>query len=241
MSCLLSPVSSSETTPLVSSADDDNNAIVSLHENVISLAEADSLLTELSQTLNWKIENDNWGPQSRATCYYGESDDCVFTYVGLSLTPHPWTKTLQKLRNVVAKACGIDPPQILTACLANHYPIGEGHIPWHYDEVRAHAPHKIVASLSIGGPRRFQLRRRSNNNNNNTKIEILEDRLLPSGSVLLMRGSAQEKYEHCVPLTSDQDPHRISLTFRSIIPGCEQGKEIAVDQCCTSSYQEGEE
>lgn len=209
----------------------DRDSIISLHENVICPSEADSLLIELSQALPWNVENDNWGPQSRATCYFGDKD-CVFSYVGLRLTPRPWTETLQSLRIAVAKACGLD-PQMLTACLVNHYPTGEGYIPWHYDEIRAHGPEKIVASLSIGGPRRFRLRTREDD------PVVIADRLLPSGSVLLMRGNSQEKYEHCLPLMSDKDPHRISFTFRSIVPGFENDKSLADDQCCTA-YQEGE-
>jgi alkylated DNA repair dioxygenase AlkB len=74
----------------------------------------------------------------------------------------------------------------------NLYPFGEGHIPWHNDEVCAHGRDKIVASLSLGGPRRFQLRRRRDvDGGHNIEQELVFDQLLPSGSVLLMKGNTQ--------------------------------------------------
>ena len=201
-----------------------NDCQVSLYENVFS-SDADSLLKELSTSLPWKVEQDNFGEQSRATCYFGDPE-CVFTYVGLRLEPRSWPKVLLSIRETIAQACeGIDASQ-LTACLANHYPKGQGHIPWHYDEVRAHGPDKIVVSVSLGGPRRFQLRSRHNSS------DVIFDQQLPSGSVLVMKGATQEHYEHCLPLESDNDPHRVSLTFRSIVPGFEQNRDIAVDDCC---------
>jgi alkylated DNA repair dioxygenase AlkB len=225
-------ISSSSTIlhkPLVLLSSNGDGSIVSLYENVIPPADAAALLTELSDSLPWKVEHDQFGPQSRATCYVGDPD-CVFTYVGLRLDPKPWPESLTKVRAIVAKACGISTSTLLSACLVNHYPKGQGaYIPWHYDEVRAHGPDNIVACLSLGGPRRFQLRLRT------TRV-ITDDRLLPSGSVLLMQGTTQEHYEHCLPLSTIDDPHRISLTFRSIVPGYEQGcKEIVVDQCCATT------
>eukprot|EP00980_Cylindrotheca_fusiformis_P022770 scaffold9734_cov73-Cylindrotheca_fusiformis.AAC.1 len=59
--------------------------------------------------------------------------------------------------------------------------------------------------------------------------------MLESGSVLLMKGDVQEHYEHCLPLQKGDDnlkegnPLRISLTFRSIVPGFETDREIATD------------
>lgn len=219
---------------------------VSLIENVISMEESMQLLEDLAAQLPWKLENDNFGAQTRETCYFGDLG-AVFTYVGLRLEPAPWPKSLERLRQRVAEACGV-PPSTLTACLANHYPTGQGHIPWHYDEVRAHGEIKVVASLSLGGPRRFQLRKRPKNDTNvkrdngdrnkEDSTMMVADILLPSRSVIFMKGNAQSDYEHCLPLSSPKqhDPHRISLTFRSIVPGYEDdtmGSSTAQDACCT--------
>lgn len=183
-----------------------------------------------------------------------------------SSNPHPPSTT-----HVDRRSSGSDKSQQqeasqaespLTACLVNLYEEGEGSIYWHADEVRAHGKDKIIASLSIGGPRRFQLRtrkcsRKAKEENSNidqargkevggkavkANSRMVADLWLPSGSLLLMMGEVQEKYEHRLPLeteeqnttistahppSKDRDNHstinplRISLTFRSIVPGYE--------------------
>lgn len=205
-----------------------STAVVSLLENVIDPDEADDLLRQFSSELSFQVASDNFGLQSRPTCYYADSAECIFSYVGLTLVPRPWTATLQRLRDRVAAACNLGDQHIsLTACLVNYYPPKEGFIPWHYDEVRAHGSTKTVASLSLGGPRRFRLRRRDHSQT------IVSDLLLPSGSVLLMQGTTQEEFEHSLPLDSNDAPPRISLTFRSIEPGWEEGDHLHADACCS--------
>ena len=51
---------------------------------------------------------------------------------------------------------------------------------------------------------------------------VLHDIALPSGSALLMAGDAQARYEHALPLDVGAAPARISLTYRSIVPGYEE-------------------
>jgi alkylated DNA repair dioxygenase AlkB len=206
---------------------------VALYENVLSIEESLSYLAELHSRLPFQKYTDDFGQQSRPTCYFGDNTSCIFTYVGLYLQPLEWPTSLLKLRQRVVDTCQLSRSgSPLTACLVNLYPFGEGHIPWHYDEVRAHGRDKIVASLSLGGPRRFQLRRRDVDGGHNIEQELVFDQLLPSGSVLLMKGNTQQYYEHYLPLESDTDPLRISLTFRSIVPGYEHDKEIATDMRC---------
>mmetsp|Transcript_11387 Transcript_11387/g.23338 ORF Transcript_11387/g.23338 Transcript_11387/m.23338 type:complete len:251 (-) Transcript_11387:265-1017(-) len=223
-------------TPLI---EEEEDKAVLLYENVLSESQANQLLAELPTLLDWKVETDDFGPQARPTYYMGDASDCVFSYVGLQLQPHDWPPSLRDLSRQVAQACQLlasdpessSPPRNpLTACLANLYPAGQGHIPWHCDEIRAHGDAALVASLSLGGPRRFQLRRR-------TDVAVVADLLLPSGSVLLMKGPhIQELYEHCLPLEKDTAPLRVSLTFRSIVPGYEQALgTIAKDSCCSST------
>jgi alkylated DNA repair dioxygenase AlkB len=230
--------------------EEEEESLVVLYENLIPSEMANSYLKDLTTTLNWKVEKDNFGRQTRQTCYYGDKG-CIFSYVGLQLEPLEWTETLGRLRELVdsvvskkipnASCVSTNNRYLLTACLANHYPAGEGFIPWHYDEVRAHGALKVVASLSLGGPRRFQLRKRRNYSKQqhisaeDDDHHLVADILLPPGSVLLMKGNVQENYEHCLPLLKEYDGHRISLTFRSIVPGFESGQDIAQDRCCSES------
>ncbi|CAJ1935057.1 unnamed protein product [Cylindrotheca closterium] len=270
-----------KATPIVAT----NDSWVTLYEDVLDPTDDDSeqILHELYQNLPWNVETDQFGPQSRPTCYFADPE-CTFSYVGLKLDPpstgstpgnNKWHPTVQKLRECVTRllaVAGPDDPSspsnessrpLLTACLVNLYPQNKGFIPWHSDEIRAHGKDKVVASLSLGGPRRFQLRRRRRVDSCNhhteegeTKPRMVADLWLPSGSVLLMKGEVQEHFEHCLPLEPEIigddaaagddaemsfkkrqedvtiNPLRISLTFRSIVPGYESSnnRTIATDQ-----------
>jgi alkylated DNA repair dioxygenase AlkB len=228
-------------TPIV---EDSDGCFVALYEHVLSPEKANWLLNHLHTHIPFKVETDAFGQQSRPTYYVGD-DNCVFTYVGLRLEPNEWTDELLQARTTVEQACQVLPSSALTACLLNLYLPGQGFIPWHYDEVRAHGTEAIVAALSLGGPRRFQLRKR---NQTEEPTTVIFDQLLQPGSLLVMKGSkTQEFYEHSLPLETDNDkgqdkdsdndsdapPLRISLTFRSIVPGYEQDRDIATDKCCT--------
>jgi alkylated DNA repair dioxygenase AlkB len=238
---------------------DADGCFVALYEHVLSsdsdpdpAASAMTMLHHLHTHIPWKVETDDFGQQSRPTYYVGD-EDCVFSYVGLRLEPNPWTDALRQAREAVATACHLE-PSTLTACLLNLYPPGQGFIPWHYDEVRAHGTETIVAALSLGGPRRFQLRTRNHqasatatatatatgSSEKAPTTGVIFDQLLPPGSLLVMKGiRTQEYYEHSLPLETDKDgkddaaPLRISLTFRSIVPGYEQDGGMAIDKCCT--------
>ena len=89
--------------------------------------------------------------------------------------------------------------------------------------MRAHGAENLIATLSLGGPRRFRLRPRDGSG------QVTEVEMTP-GSVVMMAGATQDHYEHELPLR-DGDPPRISLTFRSIVPGFEDALATANDLC----------
>lgn len=180
-------------------------------------SEVAAAFQELRDTIDWAIETDDFGPQQRLS-YYCSDEACTFAYVGLSLVPKPWPKRALVLRDLVAKSIGI-PATMLTGCLMNRYRAREGSIPWHSDTVRAHGERKIVAALSLGSPRLFRVRRRDGTGED-VEIEV------KAGDCVLMEGDAQDVFEHELPLRPD-DGERISLTFRSIVPGFEDA--IAAD------------
>lgn len=190
---------------------------VRYHRGALSEIESAELLQELRIALPWSRKHDRFGPQSRRTYYCGDAG-CTFSFVGISLAPHRWPRCVLRARARVARAIGCAATE-LSGCLLNEYPDGEGSIGWHFDEVRAHGPDKLVASLSLGGPRLFQLRSRADATGAGGASSACELELEP-GSVLLMAGHTQELYEHSLPLRMG-DAFRISLTFRSIMAGFE--------------------
>ena len=185
--------------------------------SLLSPEESKSLFASLL-SIRWRTETDHFGPQQRQTAFFGD-EGATFQYVGLTLQPNAWPEALQTARqraNLVAAAHG---PERCTACLANHYGEDAGYIPWHHDEVRAHGTARLVLALSLGGERRMLLRRR-------TVDGALEDEIsvrLPPGSAMVMAGDAQTHWEHALPLDPGAAPRRISLTFRTLIPGFEDG------------------
>jgi len=205
---------------------------------------ANTLFSTLETQVPWRTEIDSYGPQDRRTYYCGD-DDAVFHYVGLTLAPRAWPYVLHVLRRkieteimplvndrLLAQVPAKEGPSALPSdgcsgaslagCLLNYYQAGMGFIPWHSDEVRAHGALKVVATVSLGGARPFILRRKRP-----VAKEAEEDALVPlevllePGSVLVMAGATQEFFEHTLPLHGPRSPARISLTFRSIVPGFE--------------------
>ena len=86
---------------------------------------------------------------------------------------------------------------------------------WHSDETRASAADNLIATVSLGGARRFCLKHPGSGRT--------VERVLAPGSLLVMSGATQEHWLHRLPLDPGpgRAPHRISLTFRSILPGWE--------------------
>eukprot|EP00957_Ditylum_brightwellii_P056228 4262652-Ditylum_brightwellii.AAC.1 len=210
----------------------ENNSEVALFENVLTPKETTEIFKVLQTSIPWKYETDCFGEQDRKTYYVGD-DRAAFAFCGLKLQPNQWPSELLHIRRLVERDLGLR-PGILTGCLMNYYGPGKDFIPWHYDEVRAHGADKIVASLSlgIGPPRLFRLRRKRQKSSKDKETESIEGSekalcavRLPPGSVLLMMGDAQEYFEHELPVSSgSSDAERISLTFRSIVPGFEDAE-----------------
>jgi alkylated DNA repair dioxygenase AlkB len=203
------------------------NSLIVYVKDFLPFENQEKLLRQLSKNIQWRKEVDDFGVQDRESCYMGNDPSCIFSYVGLKLTPNKWNFDCQgirdKLNRIIAPYISKQLPQLqekdcrVTACLMNYYRKGEGMIPWHSDEVRAHGRGKVVASVSLGGPRPFELKKRNENDEDATIMSITLD----PGSVLLMAGDVQEEFLHRLPLSEENSPERISLTMRSIVPGFE--------------------
>ena len=188
---------------------------------LLSPAAATSVFDFFCRFGGWRTETDAYGLQQRATAYFGD-DGTTFSYVGLTLRPKPWPAELAAVRKraeLVAAAHGTR----ITSCLANHYGEGRDSIPWHSDEVRAHGEAKLVLSLSLGGARRMLLRPKGSGGDLPAPVTALT---LPPGSAVGMAGSAQDFWEHSLPLDPGAAPRRVSLTFRTIVPGFEEGRPL---------------
>ena len=68
----------------------------------------------------------------------------------------------------------------------------------------------MIASLSLGAVRRFQLKHRRSGE------RVAVD--LPHGSCLIMAGATQHHWLHQLPKTTQAVAPRINLTFRAMAP-----------------------
>lgn len=85
------------------------------------------------------------------------------------------------------------------------YRDGRDSVAWHGDRMGALREDCVIAVLSLGSPRRFLLRPTGGG----------PSRALPlrGGDLVVMGGTAQSTWEHCVPKCADAGP-RIAVMFR---------------------------
>mgnify|MGYP006333990579 CR=1 FL=1 len=96
-----------------------------------------------------------------------------------------------------------------TSVLLNLYRDGKDSNGWHADNEKELGLNPIIASLSFGAERVFQLK-------HNSIIGLKQNIILEHGSLLLMKGTTQHFWKHQIPKTSKNIGPRINLTFRVI-------------------------
>ena len=170
-------------------------------------ARADELFAELRRDLEWRQECVRIGgrsiPQPRLTCWYGDPGT-TYTYSGLTLTPLPWTSALAELRAELNAYLATD----LRAVLGNLYRTGADSVGWHADNEPELGTQPVIASLSFGASRRFDMRRRSDHTRRRSYV-------LEHGSLLVMAGMTQQHWQHQLPKTAAAVGERINLSFRT--------------------------
>jgi alkylated DNA repair dioxygenase AlkB len=93
----------------------------------------------------------------------------------------------------------------LRSITANLYRDGSDSVAWHGDKVRLARSDTVVAILSLGSPRRLLLR--PNGGGPSVGYE------LRGGDLLVMGGTCQTTWQHCVPKRASAGP-RASVMFR---------------------------
>ncbi|CAH6420939.1 Alpha-ketoglutarate-dependent repair dioxygenase AlkB [uncultured virus] len=92
--------------------------------------------------------------------------------------------------------------------MCNLYLTHENTINWHSDDEKFLGNNPTIASLSLGGERKFLLREKKDHKN---KYSFN----LQNGDLLIMKGNTQHDWEHAIPKTKNSKP-RINLTFRYV-------------------------
>jgi alkylated DNA repair dioxygenase AlkB len=170
--------------------------------------ESDYYFNSLRNEIQWKQEPIKiFGKevmQPRLTAWHGDSDK-PYTYSGITMQPHPWTKSLQSIKQKIEAVAGIK----FTSALLNLYRDGSDSMGWHRDNEKELGDQPVIGSVSFGATRTFQFR------NYKTKKD-LKSLELTNGSFLLMRGDTNHYWEHSVPKKRQVLKERINITFRVI-------------------------
>ncbi|MEO1452156.1 MAG: alpha-ketoglutarate-dependent dioxygenase AlkB, partial [Bacteroidota bacterium] len=87
---------------------------------------------------------------------------------------------------------------------------GQDSMGWHSDDEPELGSNPVIASISLGAERDFQLRHKSRSD---LPTETLR---LTHGSLLLMAGPTQHHWKHQLPKRKRVSEPRINLTFRQI-------------------------
>lgn len=193
------------------------DADVQLLPNFLDAATAANTFARLHAQIGWEQHRVRlFGREldsPRLSCWIGDAD-AYYTYSRMQFEPRPWLPELANLRDRMALACATN----FNSVLCNLYRDGRDSMGLHSDDEPELGPAPIIASLSLGGVRRFRLRHK-----HDKSLALTLD--LPSGSLLLMRGATQKNYRHDLPKTTREVAARINLTFRRIFNAGETRQE----------------
>lgn len=144
-----------------------------------------------------------WVQQPRLVAWYADPG-VSYTYSGLTLEANPWPQRLGALRNRLQE----ETSHRFNSVLVNAYRDGQDSMGWHADNEPELGPRPTIASVSLGEVRTLRVRSGRSGKSVPLKLE--------SGSLLLMSGDSQQRYQHCIPKSARQMGLRINLTFRQI-------------------------
>ncbi|PST83553.1 alpha-ketoglutarate-dependent dioxygenase AlkB [Pedobacter yulinensis] len=170
---------------------------------------ADDLFTLLHETAPWQqrlvrmYEKDVQTP--RLTAWFGDEE--ALEVVEKTIRPLArWTPELEALRRQLAVLAGV----AFNSVLLNLYRDGQDSVAWHSDKETIMGSHPVIASVSLGQVRTFDIRRKADHAD---KYAVR----LEHGSLLLMKGKLQQDWEHRVAKSTQQMGPRINLTFRKVV------------------------
>ncbi len=184
------------------------NSDCSLYPNLFDASEADTFFDELTKTVHWNQEViAMYGKKikvPRLSAWYGEAN-LSYEYSGIKAHAMQWLPILKTIKQKIELVTA----STFNSVLINLYRDENDSVDWHSDDEPELGPDPIIASVSFGEPRQFQLKHK-------TDTTIKTSLLLPHGSLLLMKGQTQNHYNHKVPKSTQPLKPRINLTYRTI-------------------------
>lgn len=168
------------------------------------------LYSELHSTLPWQQDQITiYGktlPVPRLQVWMGDPG-AHYQYSGLALSPQPWSQPVIAIKQRVETICC----HHFNSVLINLYRSGQDSNGWHSDDEPELGENPVIASFNLGATRRFRLRHKYRKDIQPYTFD------LTSGSLLLMAGTTQKYWQHCLTKTARPVEPRINLTFRRVI------------------------
>ena len=142
--------------------------------------------------------------QPRLTSLYG-NEGKSYGYSNIVMHPHAFNNTLTFIKDEIENTIN----EHFTTVLLNLYRNEKDSNGWHADNEKELGRDPVIASLSLGEERVFQIK-------HNTNKEVKRSIILQHGSLLVMKNGAQIHYKHQIAKASKSKKPRINLTFRNI-------------------------
>ncbi|MFG2816865.1 alpha-ketoglutarate-dependent dioxygenase AlkB [Streptomyces sp. NPDC048410] len=163
------------------------------------LTGADALFEQLAAEVPWRAEQrrmyDNVVSVPRLLAFYRERQPL----------PHP---VLDEARETLSAHYAPELGEPFATAGLCHYRDGRDSVAWHGDRSgRGSREDTMVAILSVGAPRDLLLRPAGGG-------PVAVRRPLGHGDLIVMGGSCQRTWEHCVPKSARATGPRISIQFR---------------------------
>jgi alkylated DNA repair dioxygenase AlkB len=186
------------------------DATLTFFRHALPDVEASAYFEALHTSIEWREERifvwGKWHKQPRLIAWYGDPA-ATYSYSGSKLDPLPWTTALSELRSRVEQLSRA----AFNSVLLNLYRNQHDHMGWHSDDEKSLGATPVIASLTLGGTRTFQMKHKKRRE---LGIKSLD---LTSGSLLIMSGLTQKFWLHGIKEESKPTEPRINLTFRQIL------------------------
>ncbi|MEO3405012.1 alpha-ketoglutarate-dependent dioxygenase AlkB [Mucilaginibacter sp. CAU 1740] len=173
------------------------------------IAKSDEYLKKFIAEAPWKQTalkiKDKEIATPRLTAWYGDLGT-DYSHPGRISNPSPWTPELLEIKAIVEPLSGVK----FNSVLLNYYRDGNDSVAWHSDKESILGKHPVIASVSFGEVRSFDIRNKADH------LKKYSVRL-EHGSFLLMKSGLQEHWEHRIAKSVQPMKARVNLTFRVVI------------------------
>lgn len=184
-------------------------ALLEYHPGLFAERESEFLLQKLIRECPWQQRvvkmYDKQVLTPRLTAWYADPETYDYTSLRRS-APNPWTPELLLIKDKVEAIAGIK----FNSVLLNYYRDGNDSVAWHSDNEKALGTHPVIASVSFGQVRCFDIR---NKQDHRQQYSIK----LESGALMIMKGNLQVDWEHRIAKSRKPMKARLNLTFRVVV------------------------